>query len=255
MQRRPALVTALLALDGGQIVAAVSVVLLGAIIRGFTGFGSSLVWVSGLALLLPPAEVIPVIYMLEVAASASLFPSSRHHVKRQTIGPLLAGAVIGLPLGIWILTRIDPSRMALGIGVIVLVSTLLIARGARFATLPGRGATVLTGAASGFLNGVSSASGPPVIMYFMASPTSVAESRASLIAYFGLMDVAAVLFAAGAGLVGGSTLVRFGVFLPAMFLGTALGRRGFDRVDQRHARWAAIAVLFALGAAVVVKNL
>lgn len=167
--------TDLLALDGGQLIWAFAVVLLGALIRGFTGFGSSLVWVSGLALLLPPAEIIPVIYMLEVAASASLFPSSRHDVKRETIGPLLAGAIIGLPIGIWILTLIDPSRMALAIGVIVLLSTVLIARGARFSALPGRGATVLTGTASGFLNGVSSASGPPVIMYFMASPTSVSE--------------------------------------------------------------------------------
>lgn len=64
-----------------------------------------------------------------------------------------------------------------------------------------------------------------------------------------------MLFAAGAGLVDASTLVRFTVFLPAMVLGTALGRRGFDKVDQRHARWVAIGVLFALGAAVVLNNL
>lgn len=244
-----------LALDGASLLGALVVILTGGVIRGFTGFGSSLVWVSGLTLLLPPAEVIPVLYMLEVAASASLYRSSRREVRWETIAPLVAGAVIGLPLGIWVLRSADPSRMAVAIGGIVLVSTVLLAMGARLRAMPGRTATVATGTASGFLNGVSSASGPPVIMYFMASPATVTESRASLITYFGLMDVAAVFFAAVAGLVDSVTLVRFAVFLPAMVAGAALGRRGFDRVNQTVARRAALIVLFALGAAVLIKNL
>src|SRR3546814_18979550 len=36
----------------------------GAVIRGFTGFGSSLVWVPSLSLILPPVAVLPVAYML-----------------------------------------------------------------------------------------------------------------------------------------------------------------------------------------------
>src|SRR3546814_8595804 len=54
----------------------------GAVIRGFTGFGSSLVWVPSLSLILPPVAVIPVVYMLEFGASAHLLPRVRYEADR-----------------------------------------------------------------------------------------------------------------------------------------------------------------------------
>ena len=49
--------------------------------------------------------------------------------------------------------------------------------------MPGRAATVATGALSGLLNGAFGIGGPPVILFFFASPAWVAVGRASVIAY------------------------------------------------------------------------
>ena len=46
------------------------------VVRGFSGFGSSLIAVSALTLVLAPALVVPAIFSLEVLASISLLPAS-----------------------------------------------------------------------------------------------------------------------------------------------------------------------------------
>ena len=45
-----------------------------AYIRGYSGFGFSAFTVTSLALILPPSEVVPTAYMLEVAASIHMLP-------------------------------------------------------------------------------------------------------------------------------------------------------------------------------------
>src|SRR5262249_61587722 len=46
-----------------------------AIVRGYSGFGFSLLAITSMSLVLPPAEIIPSVFMMEVAASLGLLPS------------------------------------------------------------------------------------------------------------------------------------------------------------------------------------
>jgi len=48
---------------------AILVIFLAAIVRGFSGFGFSMLAITALSLLYPPAEIVPSIFMLELAAS------------------------------------------------------------------------------------------------------------------------------------------------------------------------------------------
>ena len=57
------------------LLAAAVAVLLGALVRGYTGFGASMFWVASLALIYPPSGVVPTVLLLEVLASLVLVPS------------------------------------------------------------------------------------------------------------------------------------------------------------------------------------
>ena len=61
-------------MDAATLTLAMIFVLMGAFVRGYSGFGSSLLWVSGLSLVLRPVEVVPTIFLLEIAASIDLLP-------------------------------------------------------------------------------------------------------------------------------------------------------------------------------------
>ena len=66
----------LLGLSPTDLAVGIGAVLLGALIKGYTGFGASMVWVTSLALVLPPLEVVPMVLMFEVITSIGMLPRS-----------------------------------------------------------------------------------------------------------------------------------------------------------------------------------
>ena len=242
-------------LSGEAFAFALLVVFAGAAIRGFTGFGASLIWVSGLALLIDPDEAVPVIFCLEVVASLHLIRDCRDEVMWQPVRRLVGGALLGMPIGVAALLAIDPEPMKLVISIAVLVSALVLAAGWRSTRELGAGGTTAVGVGSGVLNGLTSAGGPPVVVFFLGSPAGMAAGRASLIAYFLFLDTLGIAVVAIAGLLDPTALVRFGAFTPAMLVGAAIGARWFGRVDPERARFVGIGVLVALAVVGLVGQL
>src|SRR5437868_10274848 len=78
-------------------------VLLAAIVRGFSGFGFSLLSITAISLFMPAKEIVPSIFLLEVAASLNLIPSIWRDIDWRGIGFLLLGYVVGLLPGIYAL--------------------------------------------------------------------------------------------------------------------------------------------------------
>jgi hypothetical protein len=69
----------------------VAAVLAGAFIKGYTGFGASMVWVTSLALVLPPLQVVPMVLLFEVVTSIGLLRHVWREVEWRSLWPLLAG--------------------------------------------------------------------------------------------------------------------------------------------------------------------
>src|SRR3954452_1290136 len=85
-----------------------------AIVRGYSGFGFSLLAITSLSLMLPPAEIIPPIFMMEVAASLSLLPGIWKDIHWRSLGLLGAGCLVGTPIGVWLLASVpaEPMKIA-----------------------------------------------------------------------------------------------------------------------------------------------
>lgn len=236
-------------LSGEALVAALAIILIGAAIRGFTGFGASLIWVSGLALLMDVDEAIPIIFCLEVVASAHLVRAVRGEVLCLSVWRLTAGALLGLPLGAAVLLVLDASTMQVVVSIAVLASAVLLATGWQAHRSLTIAETIGVGLTSGILNGATGAGGPPVIVMFLGSPAGISAGRASMIAYFGLIDLVGVAVVAAIGLLDSTALLRFATFVPSMLIGTALGEHGFGTVRPERVRQVAIATLTALALA------
>jgi uncharacterized protein len=202
-----------------------------AIVRGYSGFGFSLLAITALSLALPPAEIVPVIFMLEIAASLHLLPGIWRDIHWRAIGLLLLGCIVATPLGVQLLANLPTAPMRIALSVFVIGVVALLWRGFALRTMPGPAATVATGAVSGFCNGAFGIGGPPAILFFFGSPAGVHVGRASLITYFLGTDLIGLAFLAEAELTTRATLWRFLLFLPPLLAGVWLGARGFRRAD------------------------
>jgi uncharacterized protein len=202
-----------------------------AVVRGYSGFGFSLFGISALALVLPPAEIVPPIFILEIAASLHLLPGAWRDIHWRALLWLTLGCLVGTPFGVYALAHVPPAPMTLALAGVVLVAAVLLARGYALQSVPGPGATFATGVASGLFNGSFGIGGPPVILFFLSSPARIAVGRASMIAFFLLTDVIALAWQGWNGLLGVSTLWRAVLLLPALAAGVWLGNRGFIRAE------------------------
>lgn len=221
-------------------------IFLAAVVRGYSGFGFSLLAITSLSLIFPPAKVIPAIFMLEIAASLHLLPSIWREVHWRSLGLLLAGTVAGTPVGVYVLANVPEAPMTLALSVFVLVATLLLWRGFALKTMPSTPATLAVGAATGIANGAFGIGGPPVILFYFASPAGHAVGRASLVTFFIMTDVTGLIFLGREGLVTTASAIMALAFLPALAAGVWLGARSFKSADPAVFRRFVLIILAAL---------
>ena len=210
---------------------AIICIFVAAIVRGFSGFGFSLLAVSALSLVYSPQEIVPTIFMLEVAASIHLLPSIWKDVHWRSLAPLLVGCLIATPLGVWLLANLPARPLQIALSVFVLVATVMLWRGFSLKSMPGTIASTAAGAASGLANGAFGIGGPPVILFYFASPAGNIAGRASLIAFFLATDLIGLANQSTHGLVTKEAALRAVTFLPPLLAGVWLGARSFKSVE------------------------
>ena len=238
-----------------SLAAAVAFIFVAAIVRGYAGFGFSLLAVTGLSLVYAPAEVIPSIFLLEIAASLHLLPDLWRDIDWRSVGWLTVGTAAGTPFGAAALSRLPAAPMTVALAMFVLAATALLWRGFALKSMPNAAATLGIGAAAGAANGAFGAGGPPVILFYFASPAGHAVGRASMIAYFLLTDAIGLAFLGREGLVTAAAGVRALIFLPALLAGVWYGARRFKGADPaRFRRWV-LAILAALALMTGAKGL
>jgi uncharacterized membrane protein YfcA len=209
-----------------------------AIVRGYSGFGFSLLAITSLSLGLPPSEVIPPIFMMEVAASLSLLSSIWKDVHWRSLGLLGAGCLAGTPVGVRFLASVPAAPMKIVLASAVFVAVGVLWSGYTRKTIPGVAETIATGGISGLLNGAVGIGGPPIVVFFFNSPAGIAIGRASLIAFFIGTDAIALGFLAAEGLVTREGFYRFLIFVPALLAGQAIGARSFKTANpEQFRRW------------------
>ncbi|MFZ6763046.1 sulfite exporter TauE/SafE family protein [Pseudoroseomonas sp. WGS1072] len=218
-------------------------VFLAGLIRGFTGFGFSIAAVPLLSLLYPPAEVVPVVMLLQLAISLDGLRGAWALADRASLGLLSLGALLATPLGLWGLAQLPPAPVRLVIAGVVALAVVILAGGRRMTRPPSGGATLAFGLASGLFNGLAGIPGPPVIAYYLASPLATATARASMIVLFLLTSLGALLPLAAMGMVGQASLLSALLGLPAVWAGSWLGTRMFLRSPDARYRRVALAIL------------
>lgn len=196
-------------------------------VRGFSGFGSAMVAVTGLSLLRSPAEVVPAVLLLELVAALHLLPRVWRVVDWRSLLPLLLGSAAGTLPGASLLAWAPAAVLRLWVSVLVCAAAALLALGWQTNRQTGMGATFLTGVASGVLNASAAIGGPPVILYYLGSQPAAEVSRASLIAFFLFADVFSLAGAYGAGLLHRATVVEALLWLVPTWVGVLLGHRVF----------------------------
>jgi len=225
-----------------------------AFVRGYSGFGFSALVIAASGLATSPLNFVAVVMLWETVMTLQAWKGVGPDVDWRRVGLLVAGAVVGLPLGLWALTSIseDAARAVISAYVLAMCGVLLI--GWRMRAEAGRAANLAAGLASGIAN-APGMGGLPVAAFFAAQPMRAQVFRATLIAYFPILDIYSAPLYWWHGLVSWDTLWAGLIGLPLVFMGNWLGGRHFFNTDPKDFRRFAILLLAGLAGMGLVKAL
>ena len=159
-------------------------------VRGFSGFGSGLVFLPIAAQVLSPFQALTVVVIADLLGAVPNVPRALRDCDKDDVLRLLAGLVIALPLGIWTLTFLDPDTFRYGVSALALFLLVCLLSGVRYKGRVPNQMVYATGAFSGFTCGLAGIPGPPVILFYMARPLAPPVIRANTFIFLSSTDIA-----------------------------------------------------------------
>ncbi|WP_157756875.1 sulfite exporter TauE/SafE family protein [Plantactinospora sp. KBS50] len=229
------------------------IVLLAAFAQAVSGFGYALLAVPLLTLASDPRTAVVVASVTGVGLTVTSAARERAHARWRTALLLTSAAVLGMPVGLLVLTLAPARLLTVLIAVVVLGCTVLVWRRVRFRTGPAVVAAV--GVFSGVLATSTGMNGPPLVAAFQALGYDPRTFRATLAAAFAGSGVLGLAGFVLAGQVDAATLRLAAAGLPAVLLGWWLGDRIFARVNLVVFRRIVLLGLVAMSAAALVQAL
>ncbi|MGR3493070.1 MAG: TSUP family transporter, partial [Shimia sp.] len=202
--------------------------ILAGLVRGFSGFGTSMVFLPLAAQVLDPISAIVVLLVMDLFGPVPMLPRAwRDGTPREPI-TMIAAAALTAPVGLWALTLMGAEGFRWGVSLITLTLLACLIGGLRYTGPMSRPLLIGTGGAAGFLGGVAGLPGPPVILLYVASQAKAAVIRANTMLFLWLSDVLLLTIFAGAGRLTIEALTLGAiVILPYMGAGL-IGQRLFD---------------------------
>jgi uncharacterized membrane protein YfcA len=221
------------------------------------GFGSGLIAVGGLAMVVPEVlDVVVVLLLISLPCELFVVIHARRQINWKGVALITTGVMVGIFTGTLILRVAEPTF------VLILLGAFLVVAGAAFLLVPLNRSFDFpiwfgppVGLVSGVLTGMFGTGGPPLIFYYQLGGVEKAVFRCNLMAIFLLMTLLRVPAYALAGFITSERLWSALVVMPAVVLGIWLGSRIHLQLDEATFRRMVSVALVIIGAVLLVQRL
>jgi uncharacterized protein len=219
--------------------------------RGFSGFGSALIFMPLASSIATPRLVAALLLIIDFVGAAPLIPGAWKEADRKATAIIVLGALIGVPLGTYFLRQLDPVTTRWIISGFVAALLLLLLSGWRYRGKDHVALSVGIGALSGFCSGLAQTGGPPIVGYWLGRPVASMVARANILLFFGASDFFSVVSYAATGLITLDAIKLSFLIGPVYAIAVKLGASLFGRASEALFR----GICYALIAGAVIVGL
>jgi hypothetical protein len=200
--------------------------------RGFSGFGSALIFMPLASSLAAPRLIAALLLIIDFVGALPLLPHAWRKADRKATGIIVIGALVGVPIGTWLLTRLDPVTTRWIISGFVSALLLLLLSGWRYRGPDHVALSVGIGGLSGFCSGLAQTGGPPIVGYWLGRPVASETARANIVLFFGASDFFSVVSYAMSGLMSRDAMLFSLLIGPIYAIGIRFGASLFGRASD-----------------------
>ena len=239
-------------MDGNLVLPFILATFLGGFVSGFSGFAMGLV-VSGIWLhIITPIQTAALIAGYGLLTQGYGIAKLRHELRWQDIWPLTLGTAIGIPIGVMLLTHINPAYLRIGVGaLLVLYATYSLARPPIKPMKIGTPADVAIGISNGLLGGLTGLGGIISTISCQWRGWSRDKQRSVfqpvLFAAFVIISIAQLV----AGSYTSETVKLYGIGLPFMVAGIWIGFKLYGTINDETFRKAVLILVLLAGVSLI----
>lgn len=163
---------------------ALAIATIAGLVRGFSGFGSALIYMPLISAIYSPAIAAPTILLIDSLCGLPFAIHAWPQANRREVLPVAVGGAVGVPLGVMALLYIEPLTLRWFIAVLVLIAVAALAAGWRYHGKPTLPASLGVGVMSGFGAGAVQIGAPPLLVFWLGGNNNATTVRANIMVYF-----------------------------------------------------------------------
>jgi hypothetical protein len=227
----------------------------GALVAGLAGFAFSAVAGAILLHVFPPLEAVPLMMACSIAVQAANLVALRNSMQWKGSLVFITGGLLGIPIAIFLLQNVDTHTFRLGFGALVaLYATYALLRPTMtyLRQMTSLGSNALVGFGGGLVGGLTAMPGALPAIWCDMHGLPKNQQRGLVQPFIAAMQ----LFALGLMLshrdLSSKILIDFGISLPALIAGTALGIILFGRINELAFKRTILALLLFSGLCLVI---
>jgi uncharacterized membrane protein YfcA len=216
-------------------------------VQGLTGFGSALVAIPLLSLIMDIKAAVPLCMLSGLIITGYLAVQLRQHLDKNKIIPLVIGSIPGIFVGVTLLKEVDSEVIRTCIGFLLISYSLYNLLAHPRPLNPPRIWGYIAGFLTGAIGAAFSAGGPPAIIYTTLTNWKKEEIKATLTGFFVLNGIVTATVHACTGVSTLETVKFFTITAPFVLLGTVLGARASGRINRKNYLQIIYAFLIVMG--------
>lgn len=247
--------TDILNLTGSEIGWLLAITFLAGMVRGFSGFALSALVMASAILILPPIELIPMLWFLEMSASILMLKGGWADADRRIAIGLVIGSTCGWPIGLYLTTTLPvEASKTIALVVIVALAATQLAK-IRLNFLATKAGLYGTGVLAGMVSGLAHVGGMVVALYVLASDAPARSMRGSLVVFLFLGSITSMITQLAFGVMDTSSVTRGFFFAVPTMIGVILGQQLFTERLAPYYRPFCLTLLMGLAGTSLVRSL
>jgi uncharacterized membrane protein YfcA len=217
------------------------------LVRGFSGFGSALVYMPLVSAVYGPRVAAPTLLLIDSICSLPFALKVIPDSNLREVAPVVAASALALPLGTMALLMVDAQVLRWCIAVLVLIALATLVAGWRYHERPSIVASLGVGALAGLGGGALQIAAPPLLIFWLGGANKASTVRANIMVYFivqGAMSIAMYVYT---GLLTTQAIVLALLFAVPFAIALAAGVFSFHAASELLYRRVAYVIIAVAG--------
>jgi hypothetical protein len=202
--------------------------LMAGLVRGFSGFGTAMVFLPIASQYLTPFEAIASLAIMEFFGTFAVMRKSWSDADKVDLVRLVVGMTIVTPFALLLLAKVGADFYRYSVSILSLFLLVLIGSGIRYKGKLNPLVIFSVGGLGGLTGGLTGIPGPPVILLYIASSHPISVIRANNLLFLYFFDVCVVLIFALSGVLTLKIFLLGSILALPNFLGNFIGAKLFD---------------------------